>query len=107
MIGEVVQCPAHPDSYFKLDSYCPWCVNRFAVIRICCDRADGVEYFADHCGAVTWRMTYERERDHVRIGVLVEIDDQMRKPPRVGLEDHQRWVWLKTHWEVVGTGARI
>lgn len=87
---------------------------RFAVIQICCDRQDGVAYFEDYDSAAKWRSYYEGDWtpgsfEHHRTGVLLGVDKRDAKPPHVGLEEHQRWIWLngaeRPHWEVRGTGA--
>lgn len=100
-------CDRHPDVHVTLGMECPWCTPRWAVVKICCDRANGVEYFADHCEAQTRRLQYESNSQHRCLGILLAIDDYERPPVRVGLEDHQLWVWLRTHWEVRGTGALL
>lgn len=81
-----------------------------AVVRICCGRADGVEYFDDYETAAAWRSDYENsygsgEFEHQRTGVLLGIDRREASPPMVGLEDHQHWIWMGERWEVRGTGA--
>lgn len=75
-----------------------------AVVRICCDRADGIEYFSSYDEAAAWRSEYEsRDKEpepfpHLRTGVLLSVTGVC--PPHIGLEDGQIWVWLGDHWEV-------
>jgi hypothetical protein len=75
-----------------------------AVVRICCDRADGVEYFASYDEAAFWRREFENRdspsHQHHRTGVLLKVSDAAFEPPRVGMEDQEYWAWLGEHWEI-------
>lgn len=81
-----------------------------AVVKICCDRAEGVEYFPSYDEAAEFRSSWELssgsgEFVHDRVGILLRTDNGI--PPHVGLEDHQVWVRIGDHWEVRGTGCLI
>lgn len=80
-----------------------------AVVKICCDRAEGVEYFDDYPSAADYRTDWELSTGsgafvHDRAGILVRIDGEY-PPAHAGLEEHQVWVRIGDRWEVRGTGC--